>query len=288
MLMTIARLPGLRFEMDADVSYRALAGPGADDNSAPMDNGVRLKAEKTDSLTKYYLLGAWRRQDATSAQLTDSGVILAKGDISTYVLDAGFMRQVTRTDSISWSVRGMSVDLTSPTPSASSYLDLTTTGAWTRRLNSTTDVYTSLQLEWLARDDLANTQTIFARAMTGLSSHFSKQLTFKGAVGVGVHRTDQDAALSPSAKQPSEESAGWLADAQVHLPPRPGHRSLAFSCAADGAERGGRDPELARRSARGSATPSITRRTWCWQANSIVRCRWTASPMTTRITCERR
>jgi hypothetical protein len=222
MLSTIARLPGLRFDMDVDASYRALAGPGADDNAAPMDNGVRLKAEKLDSSTKYYLLGSWRRQDATSAQITDSGVVLAKGDISTYVLDAGFVRQMSRLDSLSWSIRGTSVDLTSPTPTASSYVDLATTGAWTRRMNPTTDLVSSLQLEWLARDDLANTQTIFARAMVGLNSQVSKALALKGAVGVGVHRTDQDAVLSSPGKQPSEDSVGWLADAQLVYRPAQG------------------------------------------------------------------
>ena len=55
MLSTIARLPGMRFEADADVSYRTLTGPGADESTSPIDNGVRLRAEKIDKLTKYYL-----------------------------------------------------------------------------------------------------------------------------------------------------------------------------------------------------------------------------------------
>src|SRR6476660_1424242 len=86
MLSTIARLPGMRFEADADVSYRTLAGPGADDSTSPMDNGVRLKAEKIDRLTKYYLQGVWRRQDATSAQIADSGIVIVNGDINTYIV----------------------------------------------------------------------------------------------------------------------------------------------------------------------------------------------------------
>ena len=212
MLSSIARLPGLRLEADADLSYQALGGPGANANSAPMDNGVRLKAERGDSLTKYYLLGTWRRQDAIAAQTADDGLILVKGDISTYVLDTGFVRQMTRLDSLSWSIRGTVVDLTMPTPSASSYADLATTGAWTRRLSPTTDLVTSLQFEWLARDAPANTETLFGRAMLGINSRLSKQLDISGAIGVGVARTDRDGVLSANGSQPSSLDSNWLAD----------------------------------------------------------------------------
>lgn len=222
MLSTIARLPGLRFEADADLSYQALGGPGANANSAPMDNGVRLKAERGDALTKYYLLGTWRRQDAIAAQVADDGLILVKGDISTYVLDTGFARQMTRLDSLSWSIRGTVVDLTLPTPGASSYVDLTSTTAWTRRLNPTTDLFTSLQLEWLAREAPANTQTLFARAMVGLNSRLSKQLDIKGAMGVGVLRTEQDGVPSPTVSAPSDVAANWLADVQFTYRPANG------------------------------------------------------------------
>ena len=212
MLSSVARLPGLRFEADADVSYRGLWGPGADANNTPMDNGVRLRAEKADSLTKYYLLGSWRRQDAIAAQVADDGLILAKGDISTYMLDAGLARQVTRVDGITWSIRGTAVDFTSPTPSASSYVDLTATTAWTRRLNPTTDFITSLQFEWLTRDSPTSTQTLFGRATVGLNSKLSKHLELSGAMGVGVVRTELDGVPSPGGPQASGTDANWLAD----------------------------------------------------------------------------
>jgi hypothetical protein len=191
-----------------------------------MDNGARLKVEKIDNLTKYYLAGSWRRQDATSAQIADSGIVVVRGDITTYVMDAGLARQLTGTDTVSWSIRGMSVDFTSLT--ASPFVDLATTGAWTRRLNATTDLVTSLQFEWLARDDLARTETLFARAMVGLNAQLSKQLTFKGSVGVGLHKTDQNGVPPPSGPEPSDAGAGWLADAQlVYRPAQTTEVSLA-------------------------------------------------------------
>ncbi len=196
MLSTIARLPGMRFEADADVSYRTLAGPGADDSTSPMDNGVRLKAEKIDKLTKYYLQGVWRRQDATSAQIADSGIVIVNGDINTYIVEAGLSRIVSPIDTVTWSITGKSVDF-SGSSTASPFVDTTSTGTWTRHLNPTTDVFALAQTEWIARDDTAHTDTLFARALVGLDARLTKQLTFKGSVGAGLQRTDQDQPSSP-------------------------------------------------------------------------------------------
>ena len=135
----VARYPALTFGFDADISYRTLTGPGADDNSSPMDNGVRARIEKLDRLTRYFLIGSWRRQDATSAQMEDTGLTFVKGAINTYALEAGLERQVAPLDKVLWSVRGVAADFDSPT--ASSYTDVTTTGLWTHRLNPLTDAF---------------------------------------------------------------------------------------------------------------------------------------------------
>ena len=217
MLSTIARLPGMRFEADADVSYRTLAGPGADESTSPMDNGVRLRAEKIEKLTKYYLAGAWRRQDATSAQIADSGIVIVNGDINTYIVDAGLARIVSPLDTVTWSIRGKSVDFSSST--ASPFVDTTTTGTWTRHLNPLTDVFALAQTEWIARDDPAHTDTLFARAMVGLDARLTKQLTFKGSVGAGFQRTDQEQPPVPPAPIPTAHSASWLADVQFAYRP---------------------------------------------------------------------
>ena len=217
MLSTIARLPGWRLEAGADVSYRTLAGPGADESTSPIDNGVRLRAEKIDKLTKYYLGAAWRRQDATSAQIADSGIVIANGDINTYIVDAGLSRIVSPIDTVTWSVTGKSVDITSST--ASSFVDTTSTAAWTRHLNPTTDVFALAQTEWIARDDLANTDTLFARAMIGLDARLTKQLSFKGSVGAGLQKTDQDQPTVPPSPIATTHSASWLADVQFAYRP---------------------------------------------------------------------
>src|SRR5262245_54683911 len=160
MLSTIARLPGWRFNADADVSYRTLAGPGAEESTSPNDNGVRLRAEKIDKLTKYYLGAAWRRQDATSAQIADSGIVIANGDINSYIVDGGLVHIVSPLDTVTWSIRGKTVDFSSST--ATSFIDTTSTAVWTRHLNPLTDVFAFAQTEWIVRDDSVHTDTLFA------------------------------------------------------------------------------------------------------------------------------
>ena len=217
MLSTIARLPGWRFQADADVSYRTITGPGSDDSTSPFDNGVRLRAEKIEKLTKYYLGAAWRRQDSTSAQIADSGIVIANGDINTYTIDAGLSRIVSPIDTVTWSITGRSVDFTSST--ASNFVDTTSTGVWTRHLNPTTDVFALTQTEWISRDDLAHTDTLFARAMVGLDARLTKQLTFKGSVGAGLQWTDQDQPTVPPSPIATTHTGSWLADVKFAYQP---------------------------------------------------------------------
>jgi len=223
MFDTVAKLPTLRFEAYGDVSYRDLAGPGRPDSTAPMDNGLGFKVEKLDKLTKYFWAGSWRRQDATSAQAEDTGLVFVRGDINTYVMEGGFSQPLSPRDSMLWSVRGTSVDFTSVT--GDPYVDIKTTGTWVRRLNPTTQMNSSVQLEWVARDDLANSESMIARAMTGLEYQVTKRLTAKGSIGVGyVNSTRDGNLLVPTV---SESTAGWLAD--LLLTYRPFHATtLSF------------------------------------------------------------
>lgn len=218
MLSTIARLPGFQFEAAGDVSYRNLSGPGDDGSEDPINYGGRFRVEKLDKLTKYFLAGAWRHEDAVTAQLADSGVVLVNGDITTYTMDAGFLRQVSPLDTFKWSIGGRAVDLTSPV--AAPYVDVLMTNAWTRKLTRRTEFTGVLELEMLARDDVANTNTYFARALAGLTHEVSKQLKICGAVGAGMHHTTRDAVLLPL-PEPTETSASWLADFNVSYRPGP-------------------------------------------------------------------
>lgn len=220
---TVTKLPTLRFEAYGDISYRELAGPGRTDSTAPMDNSLGLKVEKLDKLTKYFWAGSWRRQDATSAQVEDTGLAFVRGEINTYVMEGGFSRPLSPRDTMLWSVRGTSVDFTSVT--GTPYVDITTTGTWARRLDPSTQMNSSVQFEWVGRDDLANSETMIATAMTGFERQVTKRLTAKASIGVGyVSSTQDDNVLAPAI---SDSTAGWLAD--LLLTYRPFHATtLSF------------------------------------------------------------
>lgn len=225
-LNAVARYPALSVSLDADLSYRALVGAGADDNADPMDNGIRAKIEKFDRLSRYHFTGSWRRQDATSAQIADTGLTFVKGDINTYAVEGGIDRRVSALDTLFWSARGVSTDFDSPT--ASSFIDTSTTIGWRRRLTPTTDVFSSLQLQAIFRDDVYNSETVIARASSGLETRLSKQLTVKGSTGVAGYDTSRNASPTNNDTQ----SIGWLADLQLTYYPLNGTQ-VAFSASHD-------------------------------------------------------
>lgn len=224
LLNLAARVPTWRFDADADISYRKLAGPGRDESVSPLNTGVRFKAEHaTDALTKYYIAASWRRQDAVTAQLADNGIFVANGHLTTLVLDGGVTQRVSALDSVSLSVRGTSVEYDFTTPGASPYTSVLATGAWIRRLTPLTSLTTSLQVEVMDRDNIG-LQTVFTRATVGVETFLTKRLTFKAMAGGGVQQTD-GAALPPGA----DSSSFWIGDLRFLYKPLPDSALALFA-----------------------------------------------------------
>jgi hypothetical protein len=210
--------PTSSFEVNADASYQNLTGPGAYQNSSPTDNSLGFKFEnRLDSITGYNLAGYWQRQDATSAQLADTGIVIVTGDINTYVLEGGVNHKLDPWDEIRWSTRGTIVDFSSP--SGTPFTDWLTTAAWVSRVTKATQLITSAQFELVDQDNPSNTQAVIGRIQTGMETPLLRDLTFKGSVGVGVQNTSQDTNASATAPPSSKTDADVLADAQlVYLP----------------------------------------------------------------------
>jgi hypothetical protein len=214
-LDAMALLPTMSFEFNADVSYQNLSGPGADQNASPTDNSLGFKFEnKFDNLTTYHLGGYWQRQDATSAQLADTGIVIVPGDINTYVLEGGLDRRLGPWDELRWSTRGTLVDFNeSP---GTNFSDFLTTAAWVNHVSRTSQLVTSLQFEWVQQEDPASTEALIGRLQTGVETVLSPYMTFKGSIGVGVQETSQDtAAATATALDPFE--SGMDADGLVDL-----------------------------------------------------------------------
>ncbi len=224
-LDAITVLPTMSLEMNADVSYQNLTGPGAYQNSSPTDNSLGFKFEnKLDPITAYNLSGYWQRQDATSAQLADTGIVIVTGDINTFVLEGGVNRKLNPFDEIRWSTRGTVVDFNEAP--GTSFTDWLTTAAWVGRLTQSTQLTTSLQFELLDQGDPANTESKIGRVQTGVETQFSHDLSFKGSIGVGVQNTSQDTNAYGTTPSASNTDADVLADLQVIYLPLPSTQLL--------------------------------------------------------------
>jgi hypothetical protein len=217
-LDTIALTPTTSLEFNADVSYQNLSGPGADQNASPTDNSLGFKfGNKLDEITEYNLAGYWQRQDATSAQLADTGIVIVGGDINTFVLEGGLNRKLNPWDEIRWSTRGTLVDFNQAP--GSNFTDLLSTAAWVSRITKSTQMINSLQFELLDQDAPANTQSMIGRLQTGVETAFWRDLSFKGSVGVSVQNTKQDTNAFGTGPAESETDVDALADLQlIYLP----------------------------------------------------------------------
>ena len=188
MLDAISHFQTWTFDFNGDINYQNLTGPGAVQNTAPTNNILGLRIEKRVSdVTSVDIHGSWQRQDATSAQLNDTGIVIATGDINTYVLDGGITRELSPVDQFRWWTRGTIVDFSAN--SNESFSDLLTTTTWARHLTARAVLTNTLQLEGVEHDDPANSQVWIARASMGLETPFSNYLTFKGTLGVSAHNS---------------------------------------------------------------------------------------------------
>ncbi|MFT3731288.1 MAG: hypothetical protein QM780_07665 [Hyphomicrobium sp.] len=199
-----------RFEFNANLSYQNLQGPGEDQNAAPMDNGLRFLFEQSiDPTTKYNFGGAWRRQDATSAQLSDTGSVIVGGDINTFNLDGGITHKIDATDDVHFALHGTRIDFNSS--SNSDYSDMIAAADWSRRLSPISAWLMTSEFEWLALDDSEFGDTFIGRLKTGITMQPSRYLSVTGNVGVGFRNSPQD---------PSDNvNVDWLGDLQLLYSP---------------------------------------------------------------------
>jgi len=228
-LDALTLLPTSSFEFNADISYQAIGGPGADQNASPTDNQLGFRYEdRLDKLTTFNLAGSWQRRDATTAQLADTGIVIAKGDINTFALEAGMGHQLSAWDDVRWTARGTVVEFNEAP--GSSFYDVLGTAAWMHRLTAKTQLINSLQVELLQQDNPTTTESVIGRFQSGVESLLTQQLTFKGSAGVSVQRVSQDSNFTGTADPETDTDADGLADLQlVYMPTS--HTELTLSAA---------------------------------------------------------
>lgn len=218
-LGALAATPTTRYALDSYYSYYKYFGPGAKDTSlawgAPASEKFRI--DHTTALSKYYFAASWDRSDAATAALQQTGTAIGRGTIDTFKVDGGVTRELTHTDSISWSAHGTTVSYTDP--SQTPYFDYATNGAWTHRLSPTTTLTNSVNFDLFAADNPAHSQRLFWDIRTGLQSQLSNRLSFNGSIGMDFANAYQNGAVPsniPTGASTFQQKVGaansWVGD----------------------------------------------------------------------------
>jgi Putative beta-barrel porin 2 len=204
-LDVLARTPTTRYLLDTNYSYYKYFGPGAVDSTPTSGTpaNANFSIDHTTELAKYNLAASWSRTDIATTQLAESGKATASGTQNTYNIKGGVTRDLSRTDSITWSAQASTASFTDSTETP--YTDVTTTAAWNHILSPTTTLTNSVMFDWFKQDNAANSQRLFWQIMTGLKSQLTHRLTFNASVGEIFVNAYQEGVL-PSAIPPSTTS----------------------------------------------------------------------------------
>jgi len=182
-LNVLAATPTTRYLLDSNFSYYKYSGPGAKDTSLTWGTPAseKFSIDHTTALSKYNFAVSLDRSDVATTALQQTGTAAGRGSIDTFNAVGGVTRNLTRTDSISWSANATKVVYTDPNQSPS--VDYSMNAAWTHRLSPTTTLTNSVNFDWLMVDNVSNSQRLFWNPMTALQSQLSKRLSFNGAIG---------------------------------------------------------------------------------------------------------
>jgi hypothetical protein len=164
---------------------------------------------------------SWDRSDVATTALQQTGTAAGRGSIDTFKVVGGVKRDLTRTDSISWSANVTKAVYTDPNQSP--YVDYSTNAAWIHRLGPTTSLTNSVNFDWLMVDNVSSSQRLFWNPMTALQSQLSKRLSFNGAVGYAFVNAYDNGVAQPAIptgattfQQQTGASSDWVGNALLN------------------------------------------------------------------------
>jgi hypothetical protein len=194
----LGQLPTTTYDFSGDFAYFNYLGPGAE-NLADTDGyqgGGRFRFEslgKTKS-DKANFTTSWRTSDVVSAQLADTGIATRGGQFTTTTVGGGFIRQLGLRDTISWNATSSFYEFSSGT---SPYTNLYNVATWDHRVSPIANFITLADYSWIWRQDLAQSETKFARLMAGTKISLTKRLEVTGNVGIGLINGSQQNSTVP-------------------------------------------------------------------------------------------
>jgi hypothetical protein len=177
--------------------------------------------------------------------LRQTGFSSGRGTIDNYNATGGLSYNLSRLDSLSWSVNASTVSYSDP--GESPYLDFSTTLGWTHRVSQTTTFTTSIYADMFFSDDPGNTQRVTWQPTASLTSQLTKRLSWYGSVGLILidatqndsqpdfassifARTNSAPFLSTGSQQQIGRATGWSANTVLTYTPR-NDTSITFTAA---------------------------------------------------------
>jgi len=215
-LDVLARTPDTRLLLNTNLSYYNYFGAGAADTSptAGVPLGTSFQLDHTTELDRYNFTMSWHRAPVATTQLAESGVVTTQGFLDTFRTSGSITHDVSRTDSLLWSVQAIKTTFTGSTQTP--YVDLSSTGGWIHQFDPRNTLTTTVTLDWFNQDDTANSQRVFWQIMTSLRSQLSSRLTFIGSAGAlssNSYQRNPQPIISPTSFQQGGVTEGVLASA---------------------------------------------------------------------------
>ena len=220
----LAQTSTTSYLLNTNASYFKYLGPGAADAGSqtwgtPVSTLFSINHVATE-LTAFNFAASWSRADVATTNLAQTGVATGSGSTNLYTVTGGMTHDLSRTDTINWTVSATTTSFTDPT--STPYNDYTSAISWNHTVSPTTNWVNSVSFDWFDQDNPEKSQRLFWRLTTGVKSQISPRLTVNGDIGlVVVNSYQKNPNQSPTPVTPSFSApfqpivgagTGWVAD----------------------------------------------------------------------------
>ena len=220
----LAQTSTTSYLLNTYASYFKYLGPGADDaglltSGTPAGTTFSINHTATE-LTAFNFAASWSRADVATTNLAQTGVATGSGSANIYTVGGGVTHDLSRIDTINWTVNATTTSFTDPT--STPYNDYTSAISWNHTISPTTNWVNSVSFDWFDQDNPEKSQRLFWRLTTGARSQISPLLTVNGNIGLVVVNSYQKnpgqsaTPVIPSSSVPFQPlvgaGTGWVAD----------------------------------------------------------------------------
>ena len=184
-----ALTPTGRYDLTTSYNYYRYYGPGAQDSPSNVINppSVNFTGEyNADPLTKYNFNASWSESNVATTLLQQTGTASGQGTSDTVTFGGGFTRQISQTDSTTWSANVTNNSFSDPGQSSST--DYVVNGVWNHRITQATTLVSTINFDWFSQDDAAKSQRLYWNPMAGIQSQVTPRLFVYATAGAGFRK----------------------------------------------------------------------------------------------------